>query len=351
MKTPFLIYKVTSPSGKVYIGLTCQTLRARRSGHFRRAREVLPGTHYFCDAIRKYGDDLIWEVLERGEGEEWAAEREKFFIAQFESCGRSKGYNLTPGGEYVPEKGRSALSGPLPQETREKMSQSARERGVTDKQKQNLVLGRVSRPHSKATREKLRAANTGRTASPETRIRMSKAHAGKTHTQAHRNAKREAMASPVLRSDGRPFLSARQAAQEMGASQNDAVSRSIRRQTRCGGFTFKRITRDEYEEARAAWDRLLARGHVEQQPAWTKSRKGYTHSHKARRNMARSARPHTAAHRQNRLAAISKRVVRSDGVTYDSISAAAQEMGLTTSQMSYSIKKGTPRDGFTFSFA
>lgn len=351
MKTSFLIYKVTSPSGKVYIGLTCQTLKARRNGHFRRAREVPPGAHYFSDAIRKYGDALAWEVLESGEGEDWASAREQFYIAHFRSRDRSKGYNLTPGGEYVPTRAREALSDPLPEKTREKMSRSARERGVTDKQKQDLVLGRVSRPHSKTTRGKLRAANTGRTASPEARIRMSKAHTGKIQTQAHRDAKREAMASPVLRSDGKPFLSSRQAAQEMGASQNDAVSRSIRRQTRCGGFTFKRISQNEYVEARVAWDRLLARGHVEQRPVWTKSRKGYMHSREARQNMARSARPHTEAHRQNRLAAISKRVVRSDGVTYESLTVAAGEMGLTPSKMSYSIKKGTPRDGFTFSFA
>lgn len=61
-----IIYKVTSLSGKVYIGCTKGTLQKRRGGHERSA--LSPSKNYntkFSRAIRKYGvNAFIWEVLE-----------------------------------------------------------------------------------------------------------------------------------------------------------------------------------------------------------------------------------------------------------------------------------------------
>ena len=173
----------------------------------------------------------------------------------------------------------------------------------------------------------------------------------RSRDQGHTEAIRQAQANPVLRSDGRPFLSSRQAAQEMGAGNEDAVSRSLRRKTKCGGFWFKRVSQEEYEAAKSLWVLRVSEGHVEQQPVWTKSRKGYRHTEEARHRMSSATRPHSPAHIRSRLAAIRKRVLRSDGVEFDSILAAAEAMGLSSAQISYSIKKGTPRGGLTFTLS
>ena len=64
MKTG-MIYRTTSPSGKVYIGQTTKQLSERKSKHFNAAFNI-NHTGYngkFYNAIRKYKDDLIWETL------------------------------------------------------------------------------------------------------------------------------------------------------------------------------------------------------------------------------------------------------------------------------------------------
>lgn len=169
----------------------------------------------------------------------------------------------------------------------------------------------------------------------------------------HRRNIQLAEAHPVLRSDGRPFLSARHASQDLGARVEDAVGQSMRRGCSCGGFTFKRISMEEYREALASWSFLVRAGHVEQKPKWTRSRKGYKHTREARQNMSRAFHRRgglSEPHRQNRLRAIRKKVSRSDGRVFPSIQEAAAEMELSPDQMSYSIRKGCVREGFTFTF-
>lgn len=268
----YTIYKATSPNGKVYIGLTCKALATRRRQHLSDAARFPAGTRLFCNALRKYGPCMKWEVLETGEGQGWAASREQHYIALYESNDPKHGYNLTKGGEGSPV--------------------------------------------------------------DTTRRRM-------------------AQARPVLRSDGRPFSSARHAAIVMKATTDDAVSKSMRRGGTCAGFTFRLISQDEYEATLAAWDKKVAEGHTEQEPVWTHSRTGRKASPTARANMARAkkGKPHAPEHRKNLCAAISKPVLRSDGRTFASIVEVAQDMGLTPAQVTYSVKTGYPRGGHTLTWA
>lgn len=93
----FLIYKVTAPNNRVYIGLTSSTLELRKSCHLRNKRGTL-----FNNAINKYKENLIWEVIEDNiSNQEKACEREIFWISHYNSTNREKGYNLMSGGGRI----------------------------------------------------------------------------------------------------------------------------------------------------------------------------------------------------------------------------------------------------------
>ena len=92
----FIVYKHTSPSGKIYIGITCKKPKVRwnngngykHNGHFYRA-------------IKLYGwDNILHEVLFENLNKEEAILTEKFYIALYDSTDPLKGYNITYGGDH-----------------------------------------------------------------------------------------------------------------------------------------------------------------------------------------------------------------------------------------------------------
>lgn len=97
----YLVYKAVSPSGKVYVGITSQTLDTRVLWHFRAAQVSKSGgrRNYFHNALWKYGDKIQWEILEQVAGRLAANERERHFIKVFQSNDPLQGYNGTDGGD------------------------------------------------------------------------------------------------------------------------------------------------------------------------------------------------------------------------------------------------------------
>lgn len=94
------LYKLTSPSGKSYIGITSKTLEERWIGHLNRVRVPgAPGVLY--NAIRKYGPDSFrkevvaecddWSLLQKMEVDAIVAHGTRY----------PAGYNLTDGGEGI----------------------------------------------------------------------------------------------------------------------------------------------------------------------------------------------------------------------------------------------------------
>jgi hypothetical protein len=88
-----LIYKLTSPEGKSYIGQTVQSFKKRMNGH-------VHGKSYCrvlkC-AIDEYGfDNFEKQVLWEGENE-LISEKEKYYIKYFNTM-HPNGYNLSSGG-------------------------------------------------------------------------------------------------------------------------------------------------------------------------------------------------------------------------------------------------------------
>ena len=63
-----IIYKITSPSGKVYIGQTVKTLHKRKLRHTNTANNPNDKRYdtKIARAVRKYGNLLIWEILIEG---------------------------------------------------------------------------------------------------------------------------------------------------------------------------------------------------------------------------------------------------------------------------------------------
>ena len=91
----YILYKHTSPSNKVYIGITKQTLKARwNNGHGYKNND------YFTKAINKYGKDnfkheILFDNLTLNEAKKLEIET----IAFYDSTNRNKGYNITIGGD------------------------------------------------------------------------------------------------------------------------------------------------------------------------------------------------------------------------------------------------------------
>lgn len=94
-----IIYKVVSPSGKVYIGKTATTLERRKSKHYSVAfNSYASGYNYsISKAIRKYKEELSWDILEDNVPVHRLNELEVAYIIKFDSF--NSGYNSTVGGE------------------------------------------------------------------------------------------------------------------------------------------------------------------------------------------------------------------------------------------------------------
>lgn len=92
----YIVYKHTTPSGKVYIGITKQKITKRWKNGL-----GYEGCTAFYRAIQKYGWGAIdHEILARGLSKEDACLMEQDLIAEYKSHDPAYGYNLTLGGEH-----------------------------------------------------------------------------------------------------------------------------------------------------------------------------------------------------------------------------------------------------------
>lgn len=97
-----IIYKATSPSGKVYIGQTIRGLKRRKNIHINEAFNKNSNKYYnhFSNAIRCYGKNkFVWEVLYNDVPYSILLKLEIVIIEAYDSF--NSGYNSTLGGESV----------------------------------------------------------------------------------------------------------------------------------------------------------------------------------------------------------------------------------------------------------
>ena len=92
----YKVYKYTSPSNKIYIGITCNSL-TMRAGNNGERYDKCP---IFNKAIKKYGwENFTCEILAQELTEEEAKRLEKYYIKLYDSRNPNKGYNISAGGD------------------------------------------------------------------------------------------------------------------------------------------------------------------------------------------------------------------------------------------------------------
>lgn len=204
----YIVYIHTSPSGKVYIGITCQTVEQRwREGRGYKNNQA------FYNAIQKYGwENIKHEIVAENISKEEATKLEKELIEKYHATDKNYGYNICFGGEdgwvgvhHTEEAKRkmreaakhrtSSRKGvKLSEETKKKLSESHKgmykgvpiesKAGKPYRRKRNGVwtisYPREWFPDGKITRteehkRKISEANKGRHCSAEVRENMSKA--------------------------------------------------------------------------------------------------------------------------------------------------------------------------------
>lgn len=191
-KKQYIVYKHTSPSNKVYIGVTSKTL-LERSGvngiNYKRNR-------YFYSAIQKYGwDKFKHEILCSNLTKEEASKQERYFVSLYHADNPEHGYNHTSGGEIhfefnddiknlIAEKTRTQWKNP---HIRNKMIRRLKEshKGPLSKKQIKANTRRRGTHLSEATKEKMRGKvpwNKGKVGcfSKDTIYKMSLARKGKS---------------------------------------------------------------------------------------------------------------------------------------------------------------------------
>lgn len=133
------VYKHTTPSNKVYIGITHMKPEYRWN-HGRGYKT----NHHFYKAILKYGwENITREILATGLTQDQAETLEREYIFQYRSYDKRFGYNKALGGHALSE------------ESRRQIGETRKARGIT-----SWTLGKHL---SAETRAKISAGNKGKT--------------------------------------------------------------------------------------------------------------------------------------------------------------------------------------------
>lgn len=160
----------------MYIGKTKHSLAKRMKGHYNDTRKEAENGEFvgiFHIAIHKYGEDSFeWTILEDNIDDNDLNDREKYWIAHYNTYKNKAHYNLTPGGDggecddYVKEKIRKKNTG----------------RKWTQEQRDNFSRVVTGRKHAPETIQKMK--DVPRT--EEWCGKISSSLKGKTKSEEHR---------------------------------------------------------------------------------------------------------------------------------------------------------------------
>ena len=133
-ETRGIIYKITSPSGKVYVGQTICSFKKRMQQH----KSIYSECTLLKRAIDKYGDEMKYEIIEDNISHEQLDEREIYWIKELNSLAPN-GYNCDTGGNAY----RTVC-----QETKDKISNAKRKSSIDKKgyMGEAIKCGKVFRP-------------------------------------------------------------------------------------------------------------------------------------------------------------------------------------------------------------
>jgi group I intron endonuclease len=157
------IYKITSPTGKIYIGQSVD-IKSRWSRHKWLSLRCCSTILY--KSIRKYGfDNHTFEIIKECKKSE-LNKLERAYIEKYDTFESNHGMNLTKGGDSNVVLSKSTI---------EKIRRASKGN-----------KNRLGMHNSDEAREKLRQANLGKKASKETRRKISEGHIGKKYPNRKR---------------------------------------------------------------------------------------------------------------------------------------------------------------------
>lgn len=186
MSESYVVYKHTTPNGKVYIGITGRKPQERWDNGRGYARQK-----YFYNAIQKYGwDNIEHEILFEGLTKSESCDKEIELIEKYQSNNRNYGYNVSMGGEapalgmhHTEETKRiiSEKAKNMSAETRKKISESHKGRKVDKETRQKISESLKGRETNEETRAKISESLKIRYNSEEIRKKMSESKKGENH--------------------------------------------------------------------------------------------------------------------------------------------------------------------------
>lgn len=154
----YSVYKITSPSGKAYVGIT-KDVQKRWGEHSHSQYAV-------GNAIRKYGDAMRYEVLATVESWEEVCAMEEDFIVSYNTK-TPNGYNLTDGGD-------GSFGYKHTDETRAKISKAHTGKKHTDGAKEKISKAFTGKKLSDKHKAKISRSNTGRKFTDDHKANLSK---------------------------------------------------------------------------------------------------------------------------------------------------------------------------------
>ena len=155
----YIVYKHTTPSNKIYIGITGTSTNQRWNNGKGYAKHP-----YFYNAIKKYGwDNITHEILFDNLTKEDACIKEKELIKFYNSNNPKYGYNMTSGGEMCTwnelarnNLSKSKLGHITSEQTKLKISNSEKGKIVSEESKQKMSVSQRNKVTSQGTIDNLR---------------------------------------------------------------------------------------------------------------------------------------------------------------------------------------------------
>lgn len=223
----YIVYKHTTPSGKVYIGITCQKPTKRWKNGL-----GYEGCTAFFRAVKKYGwNNIEHDIVLSGLSKESACSEERRLIAKYKSNDPEHGYNLTDGGEhYEPN-----------DEWREKLSASLRQRYIEHPEDRvRISESQKGRRTSAETKTKQREARLRYlTEHLEARRACGNSFRGKKRSAENVRKLREANKKPIVCNEtGVVYKSINEAAEIIGVARPAISNNLTGRSKSCKGLTF-----------------------------------------------------------------------------------------------------------------
>lgn len=226
----YVVYKHTTPSGKVYIGITSMKPEKRwESGSGYRQNK------HFYSAILKYGwENIKHEIVCTGLNKWQAGKVEQSLIKYFDSTNHNKGYNHSIGGEC------GSLGVHPSAETRMKLSIVRKGKKPSAECIRKSIEAHKGKHKDMETRMKISKKLKGRPLSAETRKKMSAARKGRKISEHTIRAMTDATSKKVLCVEtGEVYKSISEAGRQSGISLK-SISNCLRGVTKTsGGYHWK----------------------------------------------------------------------------------------------------------------